>query len=257
MWSSPPNRFTRLFPPKRSTGFNGGMGTESAEADYKIWAVDDVVYGPVSLPQLVEWVQEERVLTDTWIYSIQRGQWSRAGDLDQLRGLFGDGSSHIPDTSTPLIPGIKPGTLRRIKIFAAMTDQQLGRFVQLMEVDKVLTFHEICRQGSPGDAMFCVIEGEVRARILVGGRETTLATFQAGDVFGEICLFDDGPRSADVLANCDSKLLRIPADRFDRLCKEHPDLATPFLLALGRTLTARIRNDNKRLGELIALSRVG
>jgi CRP-like cAMP-binding protein len=103
--------------------------------------------------------------------------------------------------------------------------------------------------------MYCVLDGEVRARIVVSGRETTLATFSAGDVFGEVCLFDDGPRSADVLANQDSTLLRISADRFDRLCREQADLAAPFLPALGKTLTACFRNDNNRLGEPIALSR--
>jgi hypothetical protein len=233
------------------------MGSDSGDSGFKIWAVDDVIYGPVDLPQLVEWVQDERVIANTWIFSLHHARWSLAGDMDELRGIFSDATPAAPTVSAPLIPGIKPGTLRRIKIFAAMNDQQLGRFVQLMEVEKVPTFHEICRQGGPGDAMYCVIDGEVRARILVGGRETTLATFQAGDVFGEISLFDDGPRSADVLANSDTTLLKIPAARFDRLCQEHPDLATPFLLALGRTLTARIRNDNKRLGELIALSRLG
>lgn len=236
------------------------MDNEPGNTGYKIWAVDDVVYGPVELPQLVEWIQDERVLADTWLYRMDSQAWTKAGELDELRGLFSDtthstGTALTSSATEPLIPGVKPGMLRRVKIFAAMTDQQLGRFVQIMEIERVPTFREICRQGGPGDAMYCVLDGEVRARILVAGRETTLATFAAGDVFGEICLFDDGPRSADVLANEDSTLLRIQGERFDRLCREQADLAAPFLLALGRTLTARIRNDNKRLGELIALSR--
>jgi CRP-like cAMP-binding protein len=52
---------------------------------------------------------------------------------------------------------------------------------------------------------------------MVSGKETTLATFQAGDVFGEVTLFDDGARSADVIANVDSSLLKISAEKFDRL----------------------------------------
>ncbi len=232
------------------------MDQQGSTSGYKVWAVDDVVYGPVNLPSLVEWVQDERVVADTWIYELETAFWRKAGELDPLKLFFGQTSANpVLPKADPLVPGVKPGTLRRVKIFAGMTDQQLGRFVQLMQIENVLKFKEICRQGTPGDSMYCVLDGEVRARILVGGKETTLATFQAGDVFGEICLFDDGPRSADVLANDDSTLLKIPADKFDRMCQEQPDLATPFLLALGRTLTARIRNDNKRLGELITLSR--
>jgi CRP-like cAMP-binding protein len=90
---------------------------------------------------------------------------------------------------------------------------------------------------------------------MVGGKETTLATFQAGDIFGEITLFDDGSRSADVIANLDSSLLKISTTKFDQLCSDQPDLATPLLLAIGKTLTARIRNDNRRLGEMLTLAR--
>ncbi len=238
-----------------------GMETQGTDGEFKVWAVDDVVYGPVDLPTLVGWVGDERVVVDTWIFDIASGAWSKAVHLEALKMFFGQGTTTAatgaPAAADPLIPGIKPGTLRRVKIFAGMSDQQLGRFVQLMQVEKAPSFKEVCHQGSPGDAMYCVLDGEVRARILVGGRETTLATFQAGDIFGEICLFDDGPRSADVIANVDSTLLRIPSDKFDKMCQDQPDLATPLLLALGRTLTARIRNDNKRLGELITLSRAG
>jgi hypothetical protein len=224
------------------------MAEQADSTGYKIWAVDDVVYGPVDLPTLTAWVQDERVLADTWIYRLEQQAWQRAGQTPELQALLGTPATDPAAPKTPAAP-------LRVKIFATMTDQQLGRFVQLMEVAKVPTFHEICRQGQPGDAMYCVLEGEVRARLIVGGRETTLATFQAGDIFGEICLFDDGPRSADVLANRDSVLLRISAAKFDRLAQDAPDLATPLLLALGRTLTARIRNDNRRLGELVTLSR--
>jgi hypothetical protein len=235
------------------------MSESTANPGYKVWAADDVVYGPVDLPVLVDWVGDERVLASTWVYSTTAESWSRAGDMEELRALFG---GERPDAApkpgdSPLVPGIKPGSLRRVKIFSGMTDQQLGRFAQLMEVVRVPTFKEVVKQGGPGDSMYAVLEGELRARLMVGGRETTLATFQAGDVFGEVTLFDDGARSADVLANVDSTLLRIASSKFDEMCAKQPDLATPLLLALGKTLTGRIRNDNKRLGELVTLARAG
>ena len=102
-------------------------------------------------------------------------------------------------------------------------------------------------QGDPSDAMFLVLGGELRARTMIGGRETILATFGPGDFFGEMSLFDHGPRSADVVANVDSTLLKITSVAFDRLTREMPALATPFLQATARTLSARIRADNKRL----------
>jgi hypothetical protein len=47
--------------------------------------------------------------------------------------LVEGGESSGPISTVPPIPGAKPGTLRRVKIFAAMTNQQLGRFGQIME----------------------------------------------------------------------------------------------------------------------------
>jgi CRP-like cAMP-binding protein len=95
--------------------------------------------------------------------------------------------------------------------------------------------------------MFLVLGGELRARTVVSGKETILATFGPGDFFGDMALFDHGPRSADVIANVDSTLLKISSVAFDRLTREAPALATPFLQATARTLSARIRADNKRL----------
>jgi hypothetical protein len=238
--------------------------SSSVASTYQVWAPDDVVYGPVDLLTVLQWIREERIHPRTWIHVRPSQQWHLAAELSELQPHFQTATpaSHPAgpteaSPADPLVPGLRPGTLRRVRIFADFSNQQLGRFVQFMEIVSVSMFRDICRQGDPGDAMYCVLEGEVRARILVDGKETTLTTLQAGDVFGEICLFDNGPRSADVVANADSTLLRITDTRFQELCERFPDLATPFLKALGRTLTQRIRADNKRLEQLISLSRAG
>jgi len=108
----------------------------------------------------------------------------------------------------------------------------------------------VFRQGDAGDAMYLVMAGELRARTMMSERETILATFSTGDFFGDMALFDNGPRSADVVANVDSALLKISAANFNRLTREAPALATPFLQATARTLSARIRADNKRFSRV-------
>ena len=97
--------------------------------------------------------------------------------------------------------------------------------------------------------------GEVRVRMIIGGKESILATLAAGEFFGEVALFDHGPRSADVVANQDSLLLKISAGAFQRLVGEAPDQAAPFLFAICQTLIARIRADNKRYRDSIAFVR--
>ena len=44
--------------------------TPDQPAQFKIWGVDQVVYGPVDLPTLVAWVQDDRVTADTWLFRL-------------------------------------------------------------------------------------------------------------------------------------------------------------------------------------------
>jgi CRP-like cAMP-binding protein len=91
--------------------------------------------------------------------------------------------------------------------------------------------------------------------MMIMAKENVLTTLTSGDFFGEVSLFDHGPRSADVVANRDSLLLRITAASFARLVQEAPQLAAPFLQSICITLTARIRADNKRFKDSIKLIR--
>ena len=119
----------------------------------------------------------------------------------------------------------------------------------------LLKIYALYKQASTGDSMFLVLEGEVRVRLMIGDRETILVTMSAGEFFGEISLFDHGPRSADVIANTDCVLLKVAATKFNELVAQSPELATPFLVAICKTLTARIRADNKRIRDSINFAR--
>jgi len=193
----------------------------------------------------VNWIKDERVLADTWVYTRRDSVWQRAADISELKMFFGKKFDRSADG-----PVITPGVLRRIKILADLNDAQLSHLSDFTEVQRVPQWSVVVRQGEVGDSMFLILEGELRARVIVSERETILATFSPGDFFGDMALFDHGPRSADVVANVDSTLLKISARSFERLAKEAPSLATPFLQATSKTLASRIRADNKRLGQM-------
>jgi hypothetical protein len=212
---------------------------------YFIWGVDDSPYGPVGLPVLIDWIHDERVAPETWVFSRQATHWQRASELPELKNQFELRFTSVPDS--PARVGIKPGSLRRIKILADLKDNQLAHLAEYMEFQEVNQWSVLFAQGDASDSMFLVLAGELRARSVVDGRETILATFGPGDFFGDMALFDHGPRSADLVANVDSTLLKITSVAFERLTREAPALATPFLQATARTMSARIRADNKRL----------
>ena len=212
---------------------------------YFIWGVDDSPYGPVELPALLDWVADERVVPETWVFSRRAGNWQRASEIPELQNHFALKLAAAPEAASRV--GLKPGSLRRIKILADLKDAQLAHLAEYMELQEVRQWSVLFNQGDDSDAMFLVLAGELRARTMISGREAILATFGPGDFFGDMALFDHGPRSADVVANADSTLLKITSAAFGRLTREAPALATPFLQAAARTLSARIRADNKRL----------
>jgi hypothetical protein len=231
--------------------------TAAIDTGFTVWGIDQTAYGPVELPTLVSWVKDERVTADTWVFIGKTGVWQKAGEVAELQMFFRPKTAHSQGMPAVLENprGIDVRALRRIRILGAMSDEQLERFGKYIEIERVPQWSVIVKQGDPGDAMYFILEGELRVRINVLGKETILATLGVGEMFGDISLFDHGPRSADVVANHDSLLARITSKAFDTLAKEAPDLATPLLRAIGKTLTARIRADNKRYGDSVKFAR--
>jgi CRP/FNR family cyclic AMP-dependent transcriptional regulator len=220
---------------------------------FRTWGIDNIAYGPVELPTLVDWIRQGRVLKDSWVYREDTAEWVRASQMTELMILF---KSKAP-AAAPGAPehGITPTALRRIKLFADMDERQIASFVQYMEVLNLPANTYVFRKGEPGDSMFLVLHGEVRARVTVGGDESTLATLGVGDCFGELAVLDESPRSADVVSNAESVLLKISGSSLKRLFQEAPALAAPFLLVLNRTITSRVRSLTKRYEDSILFAR--
>ncbi len=224
---------------------------------YRVWGADKVVYGPVELPVLVAWAKEERILPETWIFAESRDEWVRARTMAELRPVLkpSAGSSRNGRTGETQITCIEPGALRRIKLLADLDSAQLESFLRYLEIQRFRQYSRIVTMGDHGDAMYLVLEGELRVRLLIDGKETILSNIAVGEFFGEISILDEGPRSADVIANVDTVLLKISAVNFRRMIQEAPALAAPFLAALSRSISGRIRTLTRKYQDSIHLSR--
>ena len=110
----------------------------------------------------------------------------------------------------------------------------------------------IIKQGDPADALFFVLAGGVRVRLIVGLQDKTLARIPAGEFFGEMAMFTQSARSADVLAEEGTRLLRFSAESFRLLIAEKPEAAARMLFAIARTMANRISEDNRRLKTQVA-----
>src|SRR5256885_16982069 len=101
----------------------------SSDTDFIVWGIDQTAYGPVELPTLVSWVKDERVTADTWVFAGKNNSWQKASQVPELQMFFrsklaAGAASGAIDAPT----GIDPRALRRVKILAGMTDEQLQRF---------------------------------------------------------------------------------------------------------------------------------
>ena len=224
---------------------------------YWTWGADNISYGPVELPALISWIRDERVVANSWVFRDDDKTWRRASEQPDLAMFFRSGTPESRAvTPGPTALHLKPSMLRRIKVFAEMEENQIMSFCKYMQPMRVKQFAPVVKAGEPGDAMYLVLDGELRARVMMDGKESTLAIIQAGEFFGEISLLDHGPRSADVVANLESVLLKIPLSAFDQIIKEAPALALPFFVALSRSVVSRLRHISKRYEDTVHFARV-
>jgi CRP-like cAMP-binding protein len=131
-------------------------------------------------------------------------------------------------------------------LFTDFTALELGELLDLLDQVKVKDGDLIVKQDDPGDCMYLVVEGEMRVVHHRGGRDIALANLKGGQFFGEIALVDNGPRSADVIAQGDGLLLRITQASISALAGVYPTAAFKFLIAVGRSLVSRLRTTNQR-----------
>jgi CRP/FNR family transcriptional regulator, cyclic AMP receptor protein len=122
--------------------------------------------------------------------------------------------------------------LSKVPLFAECNQKELSRIASLadeIEVDKgtVLT-----KEGMPGRECFVVSEG--KAKCLIRGKR--MATYTAGDVFGEMSLLDNEPRSATITAESDMVLFVVDARSFWGLCEEAPTVTRKIMKAIAQRL---------------------
>ena len=99
------------------------MQNQPSEDLYKVRATDNLVYGPVTLPVLLEWAKAERVLADTLIHSQSGDTWQKAEAIPALRQLLSD-LNQTPGRPAHGSDEICADELRQFPQLARLTDRQ-------------------------------------------------------------------------------------------------------------------------------------
>jgi CRP-like cAMP-binding protein len=146
---------------------------------------------------------------------------------------------------------IRQEQLARAEIFSGLTSEGLRLLADIAIEEEFPSETTIFSHGAPGDKLYLILEGKVRiSRTVPGMGEEALAVLQQGDVFGEMALLDEAPRSADAKAHEPCLLLSITKERFEDLLFLHKDLAYEVLWNVIRTLIRRLRATNEKLAFL-------
>jgi CRP-like cAMP-binding protein len=133
------------------------------------------------------------------------------------------------------LKGITSHELRKLLVDAA----------QIVELPAGDTLFE---ENDQGDALYVMLEGRLELSVLCqDGRRLGLDMVSRGSVFGEIALFDPGPRTATATALEDSRLLRLRHNDLMHAIEDNPKLSLELLHLMGQ----RMRYMNMQLHEYV------
>ena len=143
------------------------------------------------------------------------------------------------------MPAASIDFLKRVSMFEDLDQKSLEAIANAAVEQRYEPGEDIVRQGDTGVGAFIIRSGKVDVIQDRGGKETKLSTLGAGEVFGEMALLDEFPRSATVRAVEPTTALGIQRWHFRGILESHPQIA----LALLPMLTRRIRNAEHMLPE--------
>jgi len=131
--------------------------------------------------------------------------------------------------------------LQKTPLWAGADSQDLSLVARTAKENNFESGKVILHKGEPGDGFYLILEGEVEVRL----DGMTLTKLGPGQFFGEMAIFDNQPRSADVVAVTPSRILFLSAPAFKTFLITNPKICMKMLGEFAR----RLRNTSKALTE--------
>ena len=133
-------------------------------------------------------------------------------------------------------------------LFAALDDEAAAALRSCMHEVSLARGRTLFNEGDPGDRLYVVTAGKIKlGRSAADGRENLLAILGRGEMFGELSLFDPGPRTATATAVTDATLIGLGHDDFQPWLTGRPGVAGQLLAALAK----RLRRTNEAMADLV------
>ncbi|GAA3604913.1 Crp/Fnr family transcriptional regulator [Marihabitans asiaticum] len=138
--------------------------------------------------------------------------------------------------------------MRRAPLFATLDEDSAREIMASMEAVRMERGDVLFHEGDQGDRLYVITEGKIKLGCTsTDGRENLLAILGPGEMFGELSLFDPGPRTATATAVAETQLIGLGNDQLRTLLQSHPRIAATLLASLAR----RLRRTNENLADLV------
>lgn len=119
----------------------------------------------------------------------------------------------------------------------------------------------IMAEHQPGNEMYIIQSGQVRITRVVDDHEMTLTILGKGDLFGEMALLEDKPRSANAIAATDCRLMVVNRNNFNMMVSSQPQLVSRLTTTFAdrvwsmyrQLANARLINPLQRMIDMLSL----
>jgi CRP-like cAMP-binding protein len=155
----------------------------------------------------------------------------------------------------PFLPKLdRMVTLETSTLFNQLPAPELQKLEEVTQELSFLPGQDIFKAGDPGNGMYVVKTGSVRIAAPLGtGERHVFARVLPGDVFGEMTLLDDHPRSAFATAEGQTEVYFVPRTAMVALLRQSPDLSIRLILEISE----RLREFNQQyLREVVQAERM-
>lgn len=138
--------------------------------------------------------------------------------------------------------------VRQASLFSSLSDEDAATLQTSMTSVTLDRGEVLFREGERGDRLYVLLTGKIKlGRTSSDGRENLVAIIGPGEMFGELSMFDPGPRSATATAVARCELISLGHDAFHSFLSDRPAVAQSLLGALAR----RLRRTNDSLADLV------
>jgi CRP-like cAMP-binding protein len=138
--------------------------------------------------------------------------------------------------------------VRRAPLFTALDEAAAISLRASMDTVKIAKGSILFKEGDDGEHLYVIIDGKLKLGTSSGdGRENLLSILGPGEMFGELSLFDPGPRTSTATAVTDAKLLSLSHEKVIPWLKQNPEVSLQLLTRLSQ----RLRRTNEAVGDLV------